>query len=200
MPGASAAICRRPFNWKVTAVGLTACYAAPANENSKPPAKPIWPWPLDNPPTNLRGHPLSVGGKQVSAGLHLAAQRVTVRIDHQLLHVITADGVLARTLPSPLPPSARARLRGARLARPRPAIPPTGATHVSRVVSSQGSLMVAGTKLQVGHAHRRKVVTVVIEDNQFRIVHDGTQLSAHPRTVIKEVTRRSASGHASYQS
>ena len=143
---------------------------------------------------------LSVGGKQVSAGLHLAGHRVTVRIDHQLLHVITADGVLARTLPSPLPPSARGRLHGARLAAPRSAAPPTGATHVSRVVSSQGSLMVAGTKLQVGHAHRGKVVTVVIEDNQFRIVHDGTQLSAHPRTVIKEVTRRSASGHASYQS
>jgi hypothetical protein len=28
---------------------------------------------------------------------------------------------------------------------------------------------------------------------------DGTQLAAHPRTVIKEVTRRSASGHPSYQ-
>ena len=26
---------------------------------ASPPAKPIWPWPPDNPPTNLRGHPLS---------------------------------------------------------------------------------------------------------------------------------------------
>src|SRR5262249_19567951 len=63
---------------------------------------------------------VSIGGKQVSAGLHLAGQRVTLRIDHQLLHVITADGVLARTLPSPLPPAARARLHGARLAGPPP--------------------------------------------------------------------------------
>ena len=54
--------------------------------------------------------------------------------------------------------------------------------------------MVAGVKLQVGHAHRGKVVTVMIDDTQFRIIHDGTQLSAHSRTVIKEVTRRSASG------
>ena len=40
---------------------------------------------------------------------------------------------------------------------------------------------------------------MIIEDSQFRILHDGTQLSTHPRTVIKEVTRRSASGHAAYQ-
>ncbi len=54
--------------------------------------------------------------------------------------------------------------------------------------------MVAGVKLQVGHAHRGKVVTVAIDDTQFRIIADGTQLSAHPRTVIKEVTRRTPAG------
>ena len=32
------------------------------------------------------------------------------------------------------------------------------------------------------------LVTVVIEDSQFRVLHDGTQLAAHPRTVVKEVT------------
>lgn len=132
---------------------------------------------------------VSIGGKQFSAGLHLAGQRVTLRIGHQLIQVITG-GVPARTLPSPLPPAARGRLHGAR---------PAAVTHVSRVVSSQGSLMVAGVKLQVGHAHRGKVVTVAIDDTQFRITHDGTQLSAHPRTLIKEVTRRSASGHPGYQ-
>ena len=67
------------------------------------------------------------------------------------------------------------------------------------VVSSQGLLMVARAKLQVGHAHRGKVVIVAIDDNQFRVLHDRTQLSAHPRTFIKEVTRRSASGHPAYQ-
>jgi len=59
--------------------------------------------------------------------------------------------------------------------------------------------MVAGVKLQVGHAHRGKVVTVAVDDTQFRIIHGGTQLSAHPRTVIKDVTRRSGSGHPGYQ-
>ena len=52
------------------------------------------------------------------------------------------------------------------------------------MISTQGALMVAGTKIHVGHAHRGKVVTVMIEDSQFRILHDGNQLSAHPRTVM----------------
>jgi len=51
---------------------------------------------------------------------------------------------------------------------------------VTRVVSSQGGLMVAGVKIHLGHVHRGKVVTVVIEDSQFRILHDGTQLAACP--------------------
>jgi transposase InsO family protein len=140
---------------------------------------------------------VGIGGKQVSAGIHLAGQRVTLRIDATLLHVITAGGTLARTLPSPLPPAARGRLHGARLAGPAPA-PITQALRVTRVVSSQGAMMVAGTKIHLGHAHRGKVVTVVIEDSQFRILHEGIQLATHPRTVIKEVTRRSASGHINY--
>lgn len=50
---------------------------------------------------------------------------------------------------------------------------------------------VLGTKAQI--------VTVLVEDRQYRILHDGTQLAACPRAVIKEVTRRSASGHPSYE-
>jgi hypothetical protein len=122
---------------------------------------------------------VGIGGKQVSAGIHLAGQRVTLRLDAKLLHVITAGGVLARTLPSPLTPTARSRLRGARLAGPPP--PPPPALRVTRVVSSQGGLMVAGVKIHLGHVHRGKVVTVVIEGSQFRILHDGTQLAACPK-------------------
>jgi len=139
---------------------------------------------------------VGIGGKQVSAGIHLAGQRVTLRLDAKLLHVITPGGVLARTLPSPLPPAARGRLHGARLAGPPPVSPP--ALQVTRVVPSQGGLMVAGVKIHLGHVHRGKVVTAIIEDSQFRILHEGTQLAACPRTVIKEVTRRSASGHTDY--
>jgi hypothetical protein len=140
---------------------------------------------------------VGIGGKQISAGIRLAGQRVTLRIDAGLLQVITADGVLARTLPSPLTPAARGRLHGARLAGPPPA-PQPAAMQVTRVVSSQGGLMVAGIKIHLGHIHRGKVVTVAIEDTQFRILHDGAQLATCPRTVIKEITRRSASGHINY--
>ena len=59
--------------------------------------------------------------------------------------------------------------------------------------------MVAGIKIHLGHIHGGKVVTVVVEDSQFRILHVGTQLAAHPGTVIKEVTRGSASGHINYE-
>ena len=52
---------------------------------------------------------------------------------------------------------------------------------------------------QAGHAHRGKVVTVAIDDSQFRILHAGTQLSAHPGTIIKEVIHRCTSGHSNYQ-
>jgi transposase InsO family protein len=141
---------------------------------------------------------VGIGGKQISAGLHLAGQRVTLRVDAKLIQVITGDGVLARTLPTPLTPAARGRLHGARLAGPAPA-PATQALQVTRVVSSQGGMMVAGVKIHLGHVHRGKVVTVVIEDSQFRILHEGIQLAAHPRLLIKEITRRSASGHATYE-
>jgi hypothetical protein len=73
------------------------------------------------------------------------------------------------------------------------------AAEAARTHATQGGLMVAGVKIQLGHVHRGQVVTVVIEDSQFRIRHDETQLAAHDRTVIKEVTRRSASGHPGYQ-
>jgi hypothetical protein len=70
---------------------------------------------------------------------------------------------------------------------------------VTRVVSSQGVPMVAGVKIHLGHVHRGKVVTVTIEGSQFRILHGGTQLATHSRTTLKEITRRSACGHARYQ-
>jgi len=57
-----------------------------------------------------------VAGQQVSVGLPLAGQRVTLRLEAATMHVL-ADGALVRSLPSPVPVGARARLQGARLAR-----------------------------------------------------------------------------------
>jgi len=67
----------------------------------------------------------------------------------QLIHAITTDGVLARTL------HARSSLHGAQTAGLAPAqLPP--AMQVARVVSSRGSLMVAGTKLQAATSARSR--------------------------------------------
>jgi hypothetical protein len=53
-------------------------------------------------------------------GSPLAGQRARIRLDGQLMHVITQDGVLWRTLPCPIPPHQRHRLQGVRLAGPHP--------------------------------------------------------------------------------
>ncbi|YCK40244.1 integrase core domain-containing protein [Actinomadura sp. ATCC 39365] len=101
---------------------------------------------------------VGLAGKLLSVGLPLAGRRVTLRIDAQTVQVI-ADGVLVRTKPSPLAPVRRGRLHGVRLAGASP-VAPDGFPRVERVVASNGSLKVAGCKVQVGQVHRGKVVTV----------------------------------------
>ena len=46
----------------------------------------------------------------ILVGSPLAGQRARIRLDGQLMHVITQDGVLWRTLPCPIPPGQRHRL------------------------------------------------------------------------------------------
>jgi len=64
---------------------------------------------------------VALGGTQFSVGMPLAGYWVLLRIDAHLVHVVT-DGLLRRTLPSPLTPTARSRLHGARLAGPSPRV------------------------------------------------------------------------------
>jgi transposase InsO family protein len=140
---------------------------------------------------------VGLAGRLVSVGLPLAGKRVTLRIDAQTVQVI-ADGVLVRTKPSPLAPAQRGRLHGARLASTLPAAPDRF-PRVERVVASNGSLKVAGCKVQVGQVHRGKVVTVVLEETQLRVLFKDELLSVHPRTIVKEVNRLRASGHIDYE-
>lgn len=140
---------------------------------------------------------VGLAGQLLPVGLPLAGKRVTLRIDAQTVQVI-ADGVLVRTKPSPLAPAQRGRLQGVRLAGKPPAAP-EAFPRVERVVSSSGSLKVAGCKVQVGQAHRGKVVTVVLEQTQLRVLFQGELLSVHPRTTVKEVNRLRASGHIDYE-
>jgi DNA-binding CsgD family transcriptional regulator len=62
---------------------------------------------------------VSLGGHIISAGLPLAGQRVTLRLDGPVAHILSG-GILARTVACPVPEQARVRLRGGRAATAHP--------------------------------------------------------------------------------
>ena len=130
----------------------------------------------------------------ILVGSPLAGQRARIRLDGQLMHVITQDGVLWRTLPCPIPPGQRHRLQGVRLAGPAP-LPPAAA-EVQRRVSSRGGIQVARQRIQVGMTHAGKIVTVVSEDTSFRLVIDGEDVGVVPRTTSRQIDRYKA--HATH--
>ena len=124
---------------------------------------------------------VTLGNQLILVGSPLAGQRARIRLDGQLMHVITQDGVLWRSLPCPILPGQRHRLQGVRLAGPAPL--PEAATAVQRRVSSRGGIQVARQRIQVGMAHAGKTVTVLSEDTSFRLVIDGETVRVVPRTT-----------------
>jgi transposase InsO family protein len=134
---------------------------------------------------------VGLAGAQVSVGYQLAGQRVTLRMDGTQMAVITSDGELARTMPCPVSPGDRYRLRGARRAAASP-LPPSGPVTVQRRVSSRGGIMVATQKIQVGLIHAGKIVTVTAEDHSFRLTVDGQAAGVVPRTTTREIHRYKA--------
>jgi hypothetical protein len=133
---------------------------------------------------------ITLGNQLILVGSPLAGQRARIRLDGQLMHVITQDGVLWRTLPCPIPPGQRHRLQGVRLAGPGP-LPPS-AIAVQRRVSSWGGIQVARQRIQVGMSHAGKTVTVLTENDNFRLVIDGETVGVVPRTTSQETRRYKA--------
>jgi hypothetical protein len=134
---------------------------------------------------------VSLGDRIVSAGLPLAGQRVTLRLDGPVAHVLAAD-VLVRTLACPVPPEARPRLRGARPGTAQPPRLPEPLV-VTRRVSVRGPVMVGGQKIQVGLAHARKTVEVTVAADTYQItVEPGITVTA-PRTTSRDIRRHKAS-------
>ena len=134
---------------------------------------------------------IGLADHQVSVGLLLAGQRVTLRMEGPLMAVIGSDGTLLRTMACIVPAQHRHRLRGARRARslqPQPGAPMT----VHRRVSSRGGLMVARQKIHAGMIHAGKTATVTCEDNHFRVVIDGETAAVVPRTTTAEIHRYKA--------
>ncbi len=129
---------------------------------------------------------IGLARRQHPVGYHLAGQRVTIRLDGQLMHILDSTRTLLRTLPNPLQPGER--VRDARPGGPPPVIPDNPPT-VQRRVSSRGVIMVAGQKIGVGITHAGLTVTVHANDTTFRI-YDGDQLLAEvPRTAAKPIAR-----------
>ena len=169
---------------------LTAAGAQPAGPPPLPPASGDV-TEVDR-TVNASGN-VSLGDHIISAGLPLAGQRVTLRLDGPVVHVLAA-GVLARSVACPVPPEARPRIRGA---RPDPAPPPRlpGPIVVSRRVSARGSVMVGGQKIQVGLAHARKTVQVTVGPDTYQIaVEPGITVTA-ARTGSRDVRRHKASNY-----
>ena len=133
------------------------------------------------------GGTVGVAGRQVSVGLPLAGQTVTLRLEAATMHVL-ADGALVRSLPSPVQAAARAKLHGARLARGRLVVP-QGPVVVRRRVSQRGQIQVAGERVQVGLSHARQVVTVHVAEREFRVFDEGGLIKVIPRHDRQEVTR-----------
>lgn len=137
---------------------------------------------------------VSLGDHMLSAGLPLAGQRVTLRLDGPVAHILTG-GILARTIACPLLPAARSRLRGARAGTAEPPRQPEPLV-VTRRVSARGAIMIGGQKIQVGLAHARKTAEVSVEADTYQVtVEPGITITA-PRTTSRDIRRHKASNYA----
>jgi hypothetical protein len=134
---------------------------------------------------------VSLGDHIISAGLPLAGQRVTLRLDGPVAQVLAA-GVVARTVACPVPPEGRPRLRGARPGTAQPPRLPEPLV-VTRRVSVRGSVMVGGQKIQVGLAHSRKTVAVTVGSDTYQIaIEPGITVTA-ARISSRDIRRHRAS-------
>lgn len=136
---------------------------------------------------------VSLGDRIVSAGLPLAGQRVTLRLDGPVAHIL-ADEVLVRTVACPVPPEARSLLSGARPGTAQPPCLPDPLV-VTRRVSVRGSVMVGGQKIQAGLAHARKTVAVTVGPDPLQVaVETGITVTA-ARTSSRDIRRHKASNY-----
>jgi hypothetical protein len=96
----------------------------------------------------------------------------------------------------PHPARRRAKLRGARIAATALPAPAPGPVSVQRKVPRDGVIMVTRQRLRVGASYAGKIVTVYVEDTHFRVTCDGAEISLHPRTEQRPITRWKAKIHA----
>jgi hypothetical protein len=129
---------------------------------------------------------VGLGGHKVLLESALVGQRVTMRFEGAVMHVVANDR-LVKTLPAPLPPDQRAALRGARpTSEPLP--PPAPPHRAMRRVAANGTVTVAGQRLRIGRSYHGQTVAIAIEDTVFRALLNGVELSTHARRTDRDIT------------
>ena len=167
---------------------LLASGATPAGQPPLPPATgPV----IELERTVNAAGTISLGGHVISAGMPLAGQRVTVRLDGPVAHILTA-GTLTRTVACPVPEHARLRLRGARNGQPGPPELPEPQT-VRRRVSQRGTIMIGGQRIQVGFPHAGMTADVIIEADTYQIAISDSIIVTVARTSSRDIRRHKAS-------
>jgi transposase InsO family protein len=136
---------------------------------------------------------ITLANQVIAVGSPLAGQRARIRLDGQVMHVITQDGILWRTLPCPIPPGQRHKLQGVRLAGPQP-LPPASLV-IQRKVSSRGGIQVARQRVHVGLPHAGQVVGIELGDTTLRVIDgNGELVTTVPRNGTGEISRFKAYG------
>ncbi|MER6009049.1 IS481 family transposase [Nonomuraea angiospora] len=137
---------------------------------------------------------ISLAGRALCIGAHLAGRRVIVRLDGITARVMDEERLLLRAVACPLPLAECITLRNARPAGPPPGAPTEPVT-VQRVVCSRGHFQVVGQKVQVGRVHARKILDVTVDDTHITVHDNGEPIRVVPRTTTQEVTRIKSQAH-----
>ena len=176
---------------RLDARDLARLSAAGARPAGPPPVPPAAHGVIEVERTVSAAGTVSLGGYPLSVGCPLAGQRVTLRLDGPLAHVLSG-GVLTRTITCPVPPASRARLRGARTGTPQPPRLPEPLV-VNRRVSIRGAIMIGGQKIQVGLTHARKTAQVTVEADTYPITVEPDTTITAARTTSRDIKRHKAS-------
>nr|WP_245766796.1 helix-turn-helix domain-containing protein [Streptomyces colonosanans] len=138
----------------------------------------------------LREGIVCLAGGRHRVGFALAGRTITLRPDGHLMHAI-ADNALMGTWACPVPADRLGQIHGARTATsPLPPPPlPAGAIRAQRKVHASGRFMINGQFIKLGPRHAGKIVTVVIKDTRYRILHGEDELAVRPRKNVGPITR-----------
>jgi len=125
---------------------------------------------------------VSIANTSHLIGFAYVGRRITLRLDGHLMHAIS-EGALIGTWPCPIPGPKLSTLHDARAAvgkLPPPPLP-AGSPRAQRRVHYDGKMVINNQRLKVGPRHAGKLVTVIIENTHFRILHGDEELAIKPR-------------------